>query len=173
MIPTTIVLIGAPGAGKSTVGSALAEALGYRFVDTDAAVEQRAGQTLADLFIDSGAPAVHSLERQVLAESLAQPEVVVALGSGALDVDEMSADVEGAGAVVWLRVTAPNAISRVGLNVPRPVSLGNVRSQFAELMKSREGRYSAAATHGVDTDHREVSDLVAQIHEMLAGGADE
>lgn len=168
----SVVLVGAPGAGKSTVGAQLASLLEVAFVDTDADIEAATGQTLAELFIDGGAGAVHAQERGILEAALAGPPSVIALGSGALDDADVVALLSNGPHVVWLHVTAVNAISRTGLNVPRPVSLGNVRSQFADLLKLREPLYAAVASYRVDTDHRSVDDIVDDIHELLENPKD-
>jgi shikimate kinase len=166
-VSASVVLVGAPGSGKSSVGRQLARRLDLDFVDTDAAIEAATGQTMAELFIDAGADAVHAKERDILETTLAGSPSVVALGSGALDDAHVASQLTSGPLVVWLHVTSVNAISRTGLNVPRPVSLGNVRSQFSALLELREPLYDAVATHRVDTDHRAVADIVDEIDTLI------
>lgn len=154
------------------MGSHLARLWDVAFVDTDADIEAATGQTLAEVFIDSGADAVHAQERGILEAELAGAPSVIALGSGALDDVGVVSLLSNGPQVVWLHVTAVNAISRTGLNVPRPVSLGNVRSQFADLLQLREPLYAAVATYRVDTDHRSVADIVDEINELLVNPKD-
>lgn len=157
-----IVVVGAPGAGKTTVGSALARRTDRLFIDTDAAVARLAGRGLPELFITEGEMGVRRLERQAVADAVSSVPAVIALGSGAVLDDDVRATVSGL-PTVWLRVTAPNAISRIGMNVPRPVALGNVRAQFAAMMAEREPHYAQLASIAVETDHRPEDDILAQI----------
>lgn len=164
-----LILVGAPGSGKTTIGLAVAERLGVPFVDTDGVVEQVTGSTLADLYIDSGPQEVRSFERAALERAMTVQDAVVALGSGALE-DPVTADlVTRADAVVWLQVTSPNAVSRVGMNVARPVSLGNVRAQFAALLSQREPLYAQVASSAVTTDHRPIDDIVGDVIAAMPG----
>lgn len=78
----TVVLIGPPGAGKSTVGARLAQKLGTEFVDTDALVEQTDGRTISDIFVEDGEPAFRRMEADAVARAL-DGVGVVALGGGA------------------------------------------------------------------------------------------
>lgn len=82
-----IVLTGFMGSGKSTVGRALAERLGWRFVDLDQVIEQIDGRTVARIFADSGEPTFRALETAALMSTLLEPRVVVALGGGALETE--------------------------------------------------------------------------------------
>jgi len=164
-----LILVGAPGSGKTTIGSALAERLEVPFVDTDGVVEEVTGSTMASLYIDSGPQEVRNAERAALERAMAVPDAVIALGSGALE-DPVTVDlVKQAEAVVWLQVTAPNAVSRVGMNVARPVSLGNVRAQFAALLSQREPLYAQVATSAVTTDHRHIDDIVSDVIAAMPG----
>lgn len=162
-----IVVVGAPGAGKTTIGKALARQLDLLFVDTDEVVTKLSGRDLAELFITEGEPGVRLFERQAVGDAVAGAPAVIALGSGAVLDDDVRAAVAGL-PVVWLRVTAPNAIARIGMNVPRPVTLGNVRAQFAAMMADREPHYEAMSTVVVDTDHRPEDDIVAAVRSGLA-----
>ena len=79
-----LVLVGPPASGKTTVGTAVAAALGLPFRDTDADVEAVAGSTVADLFINSGEPHFRALEEQAVARALGEHDGVLALGGGAV-----------------------------------------------------------------------------------------
>ncbi len=78
-VTAAVVVMGAPGSGKSTIGPRLAEQLALPFVDTDAVIEQREGRPITQIFVEDGEPAFRALEEQVTAELLAEP-IVLALG---------------------------------------------------------------------------------------------
>src|SRR3712207_3505738 len=100
-----LVLVGPPASGKTTVGTAAGDALGVPFLDTDRDVENEAGATVADLFIEHGEPHFRELERRAVGRALAEHDGVLALGGGAvLDEGTRALLVEHAArgrAVVW------------------------------------------------------------------------
>ena len=158
-----IVLVGAPGAGKSTVGAIVAQRLGWEFRDVDALIAERAGKSIAEIFVDDGEPAFRAYEEATTAELLIEPGVL-ALGGGAV----LSAKTRSALAgrrVVWLRVGLSAAVKRVGIDTARPLLLGNVRSRLLALLNERAALYAAVATETVDTDDRapdQIADLIVQ-----------
>jgi shikimate kinase len=157
-----VVLVGVPGAGKSTVGRALAARLGVGFRDTDADVESGTGRQIADIFVESGEPEFRALEAAAVTTALAEHGGVLALGGGA--VMDPGTRMRLAGRpVVWLRVGLAAASQRAGLGVARPVLLGNVRAQMKALMDSRAPLYAEVARFTVDTDALSVDDVVATI----------
>jgi shikimate kinase len=97
-----IVLVGAPGSGKSTVGALLAERLRVTFRDVDAVMVERTGKSIADIFTDDGEPAFRLLEEQLTAELLPLPGVL-SLGGGAVLAAATRAALRGH-RVVWLQV---------------------------------------------------------------------
>jgi shikimate kinase len=145
-----VVLVGAPGSGKSTVGPLLADRLGVPFVDVDAVIEQRAGRSIAAIFADDGEPAFRALEEATTAELLAGSGVL-SLGGGAVLSTATRAALRGH-RVVWLQVSASTAVSRVGLNEARPLLLGNVRGRLIKLLAERTPLYAEVATEQVETD---------------------
>lgn len=155
------MLVGAPGAGKSTVGALLAERLGMAFIDVDAVIEQRAGKPIAEIFAEDGEPAFRELEEATTLELLSHPGVV-SLGGGAV-LSERTRSVLRNRRVVWLRVSAASAISRVGLDTARPLLLGNVRGRLIKLLGERAPLYEEVASARIDTDHTSPSDVVEQI----------
>ncbi|MDQ1247181.1 MAG: shikimate kinase [Actinomycetota bacterium] len=157
-----LVLVGAPGAGKSTVGILLAQHWGVGFAETDDDVVAAAGMPLQTVVVEAGEPTFRQFERDAVLARLADFDGVLAVGGGAVADDAVRAALRGR-PVVWLRVTAPNAASRMGLNAVRPVALGNVRAQFAAQLKARAPLYDEVAMHIVDTDHRPVPEVAQEL----------
>jgi shikimate kinase len=161
-----VVLVGPPGAGKSTVGALLAQRLGVDLRDTDADVEASTGTTIAELFVDHGEAHFRSLERQAVAAALDEHAGVLSLGGGAVLDPETRKALRGH-RVVFLDVGLADAVRRVGLGVSRPLLLGNVRSRLKALLDERRPAYEAVAWLAVDTDGRTPEELVDDIAEAL------
>ncbi|MFB4299043.1 shikimate kinase [Actinomadura sp. NTSP31] len=160
------VLIGPPGSGKTTVGTALAERLGVALRDTDADTEAAAGKPIGEIFIDDGEDRFRELERAAVAAALAEHEGVVALGGGAVLAAETQELLAGH-TVVYLRVGLSEAIKRVGLASARPLLVLNPRSQMRKLLEERLPVYERLGSLHVDTDGREPADIVAEILKSL------
>ena len=157
-----VVLVGVPGSGKTTVGTVLAERLGLAFRDTDQDVERAEGKAVADIFVDSGEPAFRALEKDAVDRALREHDGVLALGGGAV-LDAGTRELLMIEPTVWLRVGASAGAHRVGLDVPRPVLLGNVRGRLSALVAERAPLYAEVARLSVDTDDRtpaEVADVI-------------
>lgn len=161
-----IVLIGAPGAGKTTVGRRVAQRLQREFIDVDALIEQRAGKPVAEIFADDGEQAFRALEETTTLDVL-DSDAVVSLGGGAVLNQRIGGALPGRHTVVWLQVSITQASRRVGMNRARPLLLGNVRAQLIDMLAQRTPYYEAAATMTVDTDKRSVDDIVDDIAARL------
>ena len=162
-----VVLVGPPGAGKSTVAALLSDALGVPSRDTDADVEALTGTTIADLFVTEGEERFRLLEAQAVRDALAEHSGVLALGGGAVVREETRAALDGH-VVVFLDVGLADAAARVGLGSSRPLLLGNVRSQMKTLLDARRPVYESVATHVVLTDGRTPDDVAEEILSLLA-----
>ena len=162
------VLVGPPGAGKSTVGRLLADALGVPFLDTDARVEETAGCSIAEIFLESGEPAFRELERDAVLAALATHPGVLSLGGGAPMTPEVRAALRGH-TVVFLDVDIASAAPRVGFDTARPLLQINPRGQWLALMRARRPLYEAVSTHHVDTSGRAPEDVVAEVVTLLTG----
>ena len=160
-VTSAVVVMGAPGSGKSTIGPRLAEQLALPFVDADAVIEQREGRPITQIFVEDGEPAFRALEEQVTAELLAEP-IVLALGGGAILSAATRAALRGH-RVIWLKVGVPAAVQRIGLNAARPLLLGNVRGRLVQLLADRLPLYAECATESVETDRLTPDEVLDQI----------
>jgi shikimate kinase len=162
MTSPVAVLIGPPGAGKSTVGPLLAALLGAEFTETDAMVEETAGKPVSDIFITDGEPAFRGLERAAVAAALSQHPGIVALGGGAV-MDPQTRQRLAGHRVVYLQTGFAAAVRRVGLDSPRPLLIGNPRGRMRELLAERVGVYAALARITVVTDDRDPQEIADEI----------
>jgi shikimate kinase len=156
------VLIGPPGAGKSTVGPLLAALLGAEFAETDAMIEDMAGKPVSDIFISDGEPAFRAMERTVVAQVLASHRGIVALGGGAV-LDPGTQQLLAGQRVVYLQTGFAAAAQRVGLDTPRPLLLRNPRARLRELLNERLPIYEALARITVVTDDRDPQEIADEI----------
>jgi shikimate kinase len=166
-----VVLVGPPGAGKSSVGEALAQALGVTFRDTDVDVERAAGKPIADIFVDDGEAAFREAEQHAVATALHEHEGVLALGGGAVQDAQTRRRLAGH-TVVFLDVTLSAAVQRVGLARDRPLLLGSPRAQLKLLMDARRPLYAEVSDVVVDTSNRSVAQVVADVRTAV-GATDE
>lgn len=165
----SVVLIGPPGAGKSTVGRLLAERLSVGFRDTDSDVEAMAGKPIGEIFIDDGEEHFRALERAAVRTALAEHQGVLALGGGAVLAAE-TRELLSARTVVYLQVGLSDAVQRVGLAQARPLLVLNPRSRLRALMEERRPVYESLASLVVGTDGRGPDEIVGEIADKLADG---
>ena len=139
-----IVLVGMPGCGKSSVGTALAEQLSRPFVDADAEIEKAAGMPIPEFFRLYGEAAFRDLESRVLAELGKRSGAVVATGGGAVLREENYAALHQNGTIVWLT----RDLARLPID-GRPVSQA---TSLDALFAARKARYERFADHIIDND---------------------
>lgn len=167
-----VVLVGPMGAGKTTVGTTLATRWGVAFRDTDADVEERAGKSVQDIFVDDGEPVFRAMEREAVTAALGEHDGVLALGGGAV-LDERTRSMLADHRVAFLRVGLADAVKRVGLGAGRPLLLGNVRARVKALLEERTPIYESVATVSVDTDGRTPEEVADAIETALTTPAHE
>jgi shikimate kinase len=160
------VLVGMMGAGKTTVGTALAGRLGVRFRDTDRDVELLAGRSIPDIFAVGGESRFRALERLAVAHALDTFDGVVALGGGAVLADETRAKLAGH-TVVLLTVGVAEAAERVAGAGNRPLLAADPQPALRRLADARRDYYAAVATREVDTGGRPVTDVVDELAALL------
>jgi shikimate kinase len=150
-----VVVVGPPGAGKSTIGRLLAERLGVTFRDVDEDIVALAGKPITDIFATDGEPVFRELEERAVATALAEHLGVLALGGGAVLSERTRAALAGHH-VVFLNVGMPEGIRRTGLSTARPLLAGvNPRATFKALLDARLPLYREVAVLEVATDEAE------------------
>jgi shikimate kinase len=161
------VLVGLPGAGKSTIGRRLAKALDVEMLDTDAAIEARTGRTIADIFATEGEPEFRRIEEEVIREALAEHSGVLSLGGGAVTTPGVR-DALAGHTVVFLEITAAEGVRRTSGSNARPLLAGPGRAEkFRELMSQRVPLYRRLATIRVNTNRRNPGAVVRYIVSRL------
>jgi shikimate kinase len=163
----TLVIVGPPGAGKTTVGRALARRLDVPFTDADELIVARAGKSIADMFVEDGEPAFRALEREVVTEALTGTDGVLALGGGAVLAAETRELLRGH-RVVFLVVGLADGVRRTGMSSARPLLSGvNPRATFKALLDARAPLYREVATVEVDTARRSPNQVVRAVLEAI------
>jgi len=164
-----VVLIGAPGSGKSTVGAALAKVLALDFIDTDQLIEEREGKAITDIFVVDGEPHFRAVELETLKHVLTLNDVVISLGGGAPISDEAQQLINSSeSTVIFLDVSLATAAPRVGFNRDRPLLLGNPRAQWQALSDKRRPIYEALADVSIKVDDMSVEAITSEIEKSLA-----
>ncbi|MFH0245229.1 shikimate kinase [Streptomyces sp. HK10] len=161
-----VVLVGPPGAGKTTVGTVLARRLGAALRDTDADIEAAAGKAIPEIFVDDGEAHFRALEREAVRAALAEHEGVVSLGGGAV-MDAGTRELLAGLPVVFLDVALADAVKRVGLDAPRPLLAVNPRKQWRTLMEQRRPLYTEVARAVVDTAGRDPEETARAVLDAL------
>jgi len=163
------VLVGLPGSGKSTIGRRLAKALGVGMLDTDAAIEELTGRTIADIFATDGEQEFRRIEEGVVRTALAEHDGVVSLGGGAVTSPGVCEALVGH-TVVYLEINASEGVRRTGGNTVRPLLAGPDRAtKYRDLMAKRAPLYRRVATLRVDTNRRNPGAVVRYIVSRLQG----
>lgn len=149
--PTTpLVLVGLMGAGKSTVGSRLAEATGRELVDVDVAITARTGKTVRELWEEGGEAAYRGLESAEVLDALRRVAVVVAAPGGVI-LDPVVREALDAAHVVWLRADPTVLGARVHAGDHRPLIGADPTADLASMADDRSALYESVADLVVDT----------------------
>lgn len=163
-----VVLIGPPGAGKSTIGKALAKEIATEFIDSDSEIERITGKKISDIFVEEGEAVFRKTEVEVVTALLDEFEGVIALGGGApinTQIQEALTGVEFP--VIFIDVSISQAANRIGFNKDRPLLLINPRQQWMNLMSERRPIYEKLASQTVNSDSQKPHEVAKLISEKL------
>lgn len=157
-----LVLIGAPGAGKTRLGKKVARLLRVRFVDTDKRIVAEHGP-IAQIFEEHGEERFRAFEREAVAQALRE-DAVVSLGGGAVLDADTRADLAGR-RVALLTVSAEAVAARIG-GGKRPLLKDGVQAWVA-LVESRRALYETLASRSWDTSNLPLDDIAGDIADWV------
>lgn len=165
----TIFLVGMMGAGKTTVGKALARRLGRSFIDCDREIVDRTGVPIATIFEIEGEAGFRRRESQVLAELATRRGTVVATGGGAVLAEENRRAMRAGGTVVYLRVAVDHLHERTRRDTARPLlASGDRRATLQALLEQRDPLYRECADLVVDSGQQPPGALAQRVVDLLA-----
>src|SRR5262245_3626346 len=148
-MPPILFLIGYRGSGKSTVGRIVADRLGWRFLDADAVLEERTGQTIREIFATEDERGFRKREAAILADLCTEREAVIATGGGVVLRENNRNLLKRYGFVAWLGADPPTLLARIQADpttaARRPVLAGGGLAEIQELLAIREPLYRACA----------------------------
>ncbi len=158
-----VVLVGPPGAGKSTIGRKLARELGAELVDTDAMIEAEAGRTIAEIFTAEGEPEFRRIEEDIVRRAVQADDGIISLGGGAI-LSAATRELLRERTVVYLEISVAEGLRRTGAATHRPLLAGGDPSvKYRELMRIRRPLYREVASVRVRTDGRSPGRVVRNI----------
>lgn len=160
-----IVLMGFMGAGKTTIGKALAEKLSWDFIDTDAEIEKEQGRKISEIFETEGEQAFRDMETRLLEKlEKSEEQFVLSIGGGMPVKEENRELLRQIGTVVYLKATKEELVRRLSGDTSRPLLQGGaLEEKVAALMAARESIYVETAHLEVITDGRSVEELIEKI----------
>jgi shikimate kinase len=166
-----LYLVGMMGSGKTTVAQILAPQLEYRYFDTDRLIEQVAGQSIPDIFAESGEAAFRELETKVLSELCAYTRLVVATGGGII-LNRQNWSYLQHGVVVWLDVPVEQLYQRLEGDTTRPLLRDpDPMAKLRSLLDQRQSLYSQADVRVIvgpeDTPEQIATGVLSEIAKIL------
>ncbi len=164
-----IILTGFMGSGKTEVGKKLAQRLGYTFIDTDNLIEEKAGKSISDIFMEDGEPYFRDIEALILEDLSGLEGHVISTGGGIVTREDNILNLKKTGLVIWLKASPETIFKRVSSETHRPMlKVDDPLEQIKKLLSMREQFYSRADL-SIDTDGLEVDEVVDIIIKKVAG----
>lgn len=160
-----VVLIGMPGAGKSTVGVVLAKRLGYRFIDSDLVIQEKKGMLLHEIIKEKGIDGFLAVENEINA-SLNVNRSVIATGGSVIYGEEAMEHLKKTGMIVYLKLSYGAVERRLGDLDERGVTVRKGQT-LKDLYEERIPYYEKYAEVVLDCENKMIRDIVAEIMEIL------
>lgn len=166
-LPRSLVLIGMPGSGKSTIGRKIAAALGLPFVDSDKEIEKAAGMTVPQIFAQLGEPTFRDGERKVIARLLEGERCVLSTGGGAFMDETTRALIQQKGLSLWLKADLALLVERTSRTSDRPLLQGGDPAEILQRLMAQRDPIFAEADMTVITQNTPINVTVASVLNAL------
>jgi len=164
-----VVLVGLPGAGKSSVGTELAGLLGVDFADSDDLVTEMTGRAVGEIIREDGEASFRDIEATAIADTMADFGGVLALGGGAVTTENVRDVLRESGVdIVLLTASQETLLERIAGTHHRPLLDGDTAARLTQLTTERAPLYETLATHLVETDYATVSEVAREIASRLS-----
>ena len=162
----SVVLVGFMAAGKSRIGGLLAQRLGLPFADSDVAIEEAEGCTIAEIFRQRGENAFRDLERELIGRLVAGPPQVIALGGGAFLDERARTLLNERARTVWLDTPFDLLAERITRSSHRPLARNRPVGELRALWYQRRPSYAQAHIR-IDTSDAKPERIVTAIIEAV------
>ena len=168
MSDKNIILIGAMGVGKSTIGRKIAKKLNKDFFDSDKEIEKKTGVDISTIFEYEGEDGFRSREEKIISQLCGSDNFVLATGGGAILSDKTRALLKSRGIVFYLKASVDTLFNRTQADSNRPLLESSDRKKvITKLLNEREGLYQQTANHVINTDKHTINWAVTQILKKL------
>jgi len=167
-----VVFIGFRATGKTTVGKMVAQFLRRKFVDTDVLIEERAGQSIAEIVKEEGWPGFRQREKETIKELTQEHDLVIAVGGGAVLDEENVRYLKQNGILIWLKASPETICNRLNqdkkTDSQRPSLTGKeVTAEIEEVLKQRLPIYQKVADIEIDTEKYSLEEIVKLVIKKL------
>ena len=167
-IPSRIILIGPMGAGKTTVGLKLAEALGKTFIDSDREIEKKTGATIPLIFELEGEKGFRARECEAIDQLTTQNDVILATGGGSILDENNRKRMRERGFVIYLQAPLDQLLERTSKDKNRPLlQTADPRKTLGDIIKQREPFYLETADLIYKTSDKQIRDVISNIVTLL------
>jgi len=161
-----VILVGLPGAGKSTVGRLVATSLGTRVHDLDAMIEERSGISISEIFVSKGEAEFRRLERAETVRALQGPPAIIVPGGGWAAQPGNLESVAGKALTVYLATSPETALARTATTDQRPLLAGGGRAERLESLHDARKSYYERCDATVATDGRTARQVAREVVEL-------
>ncbi len=162
------VLCGMMGVGKTTIGKALANTLGFAWADSDQRIVENYGEISA-IFEKQGEKYFRDIETETIKALCKKDGLVLSTGGGALLREENVKALKSSGKIIYLRATVATLLSRLQSDTQRPLLQEcNLETRLQTLLKERAHAYESAADYTIDVDNKTVRQIVQEIIEKTS-----